>query len=130
MERRVFAGACCTTPTAMCLWVAVFVLFYGGALLLTSVWPAVRPFGDTLILLALAAACFVNFGRNRTLHCGITGPAFLIGAVLAALIESGLWAGDMSIVWGVVLVAVGIAFVIEWYAVGPGHRQSEGGSRT
>jgi len=102
----------------MCFWVAAFVLIYGAGLLLTSVWPAVRLFGDTLILLALAAACVLNFGRNRTLHCGMTAPLFLLGAVAAALVEAGAWRLDLAIVWGLVLVGVGIAFVIEWRTVG------------
>jgi hypothetical protein len=107
----------------MCFWAAMFVLIYGAGLLLRSVSPAVQPFGDTLILVALAAACVINFSRNRTLHCGMTGPLFVLGAVAAALIESGTWQFDMAIVWGVVLLGVGIAFLIEWRTVGP-HNQS------
>ena len=118
MERQLFGRSCCTTPAAICFWAAIFVLIYGAGLLLTSAWPALRPFGDTLILVALAAACVINFGRNRTLHCGITGPLFLLGAVAAALIEAGAWRFDMAIVWGLVLLGVGIAFAIEWRTVG------------
>jgi hypothetical protein len=118
MERQLLGRSCCTTPAAMCFWAAIFVLIYGAGLLLTSVWPQVRPFEDTLILVALAAACAVNFWRNRTLHCGITGPLFLVGAVAAALIEAGAWRFDLAIVWGVVLLGVGIAFIVEWRTVG------------
>jgi hypothetical protein len=118
MTRRILAGTCCTTPSAMGFWAAAFVVLYGAALLLASVWPALGPYGDTLILAALGTACFVNFSRNRTVHCGITGPIFLIGAVAAALIESGRWLADLSIVWSVVLLAVGIAFVVEWQTTG------------
>jgi hypothetical protein len=118
MERQLLGRSCCTTPAAMCFWAAIFVLVYGAGLLLTSVWPQVRPFEDTLILVALAAACAVNFWRNRTLHCGITGPLFLVGAVAAALIEAGAWRFDLAIVWGVVLLGVGIAFIVEWRTVG------------
>jgi hypothetical protein len=107
----------------MCLWAAVFVIIDGAGLLLTSVWPAIQVFEDTLILFALAAACFINFGRNRTLHCGITGPLFLIGGLAAALIEAGVWRFDLAVVWGLVLLGVGIAFVIEWRAVGLGNSQ-------
>jgi hypothetical protein len=118
MERQLLGRSCCTTPAAMCFWAAIFVLIYGAGLLLTSVWPQARPFEDTLILVALAAACVVNFWRNRTLHCGITGPLFLVGAVAAALIEAGAWRFDLAIVWGVVLLGVGIAFIVEWRTVG------------
>ena len=118
MKPGVLARSCCTTPAAMCFWAAMFVLIYGAGLLLRSAWPAVQPFGDTLILVALAAACVINFGRNRTLHCGMTGPLFLLGAVAAAFIEAGTWQFDMAIVWGVVLLGVGISFIIEWRTVG------------
>jgi hypothetical protein len=108
----------------MCFWAATFVLIYGAGLLVRSAWAAVQPFGDTLMLAALAAACVINFGRNRTLHCGMTGPLFILGAVAAALIEAGIWQFDMAIVWGVVLLGVGIAFFIEWRTVGR-HGQSD-----
>jgi hypothetical protein len=118
MKPGVLARSCCTTPAAMCFWAAMFVVIYGAGLVVRSVWPAVQPFGDTLILVALAAACVINFGRNRTLHCGMTGPLFLLGAVAAVFIEAGIWQFDMAVVWGVVLLGVGIALFIEWRTVG------------
>ena len=118
MKTGMLARGCCTTPGAMCFWAAMFVLIYGAGLLLTSAWADVRPFGDTLLLVALGAACVINFGRNRTVHCGITGPLFLLGALAAAFIEAGTWRVDMAIVWGSVLLGLGIAFIIEWRTVG------------
>jgi hypothetical protein len=115
---QLLARSCCTTPAAIAFWAASFVIIYGAALLLASVWPAGRVLGDTLILIALAVACFLNFGRNRTLHCGITAPIFLLGAVAAALIEVGAWRFEMAVVWALVLVGAGIALVIEWRTVG------------
>lgn len=102
----------------MCFWTVVFVLFYGAGLLLGTVWPAVRHYPDTVILIALAAACFVNFHRNRTLHCGLTGPLFVVGAIVAMLAEAGIWRVDQSALWGIVVVGVGMAFLIEWRTVG------------
>jgi hypothetical protein len=118
MQSRLFARSCCTTPSAICFWAVAFALVYGGGLLVVSVWPAMQPYGDTLFLFALGAACFANFGRNRTLHCGITGPLFLIGALAAALIETGVWKLDLAVVWGIVLIGVAVAFLIEWRTVG------------
>ena len=122
MDRQLLARSCCTTPAAMCLWAAAFVLIYGAGLLLRPFWPALHAFGDTLLLLSLAAACFINFGRNRTLHCGITGPLFAVAGLAAALIEGGVWQFDMTVVWGLVLLGVGVAFVIEWRTVGQAKR--------
>lgn len=114
MEASTRARSCCTTPSAMCYWAAVFLLLYGGSLVLRATWPAVQPYGDTLILAAMGAACLLNFRRNRTLHCAITAPIFLVGAAIAALAESGRWNGDLRAVWGVVLIGVAAAFIIEW----------------
>ena len=72
----------------MCFWAAALVLFCGAGLLLGAVWPAVRHYQDTVLLIALAAACFVNFHRNRTLHCVTTGPLFLAEAIAKSM--SGL----------------------------------------
>ena len=118
MKRTTFGPSCCTTPSAMYFWAAMFAVFYGASLLLGTVWPELRHYGDTLILGSLAAACFVNFGRNRTLHCGLTGPLFLGGAVVALLMEAGQWNVDQSVLWGVVVVGVVAAFLIEWRTVG------------
>lgn len=114
---------CCTTPSAMGFWAVLFALFYGSGLLLGTMWPALRPYGDTLILTALAAACFANFGRHRTLHCGLTGPLFGAAAIVALLTEAGLWNVDNAIMWGAVAAGVAIAFLIEWRALG---RRSQG----
>ena len=126
MARFRFAQTCCTSPSAMWFWAAAFAVLYIAGQFMRSTWPFFEPYGDTLLLAALAGACFINFGRNRTLHCGITGPVFLIGAVVAALIEADAWAFNLSTVWGVVLIGVGIAFVIEWRTVGQGEGELQG----
>jgi hypothetical protein len=95
-----------------------FAVLYGAGLLMRSPWPAFEPYGDTLLLAALGAACFINFGRNRTLHCGLTGPLFLVAAIVAVLMEAGVWNVNEDALWGVVLVGVVPAYLIEWRAVG------------
>lgn len=117
MKRSAFAQSCCTTPSAMWFWCASFVAFFGLSLLLGRVWPELQQYGDTMLLVGLAAACFVNYARNRTLHCGLTGPLFLIAAVVALLIEA-VWRIDQDVLWIVVLIGVALAFVIEWRTVG------------
>jgi hypothetical protein len=94
----------------------MFLVFYGGALLLRNVWTTLAPFGDTLILAALGAACLVNYGRNRTLHCMLTGPVFLMAAVVAGMSETAILQVDLLALWGLVLLAVVLAFIAEWRA--------------
>jgi hypothetical protein len=120
MDRQspILSQSCCTTPSAAFFWGGLFLLFYAGGLMLRSAWAPIGPFGDTLILAAMAAACFINFGRNRTLHCALTGPVFVVAAVVAALQEAGVWDLDIAAVWVVVACAVGVAFFVEWRTVG------------
>ena len=118
MARFTFSQTCCTSPAAMWFWTAAFVVLYGIGLFARSTWPVFEPYGDTLLLAALGLACFINFGRNRTLHCGLTGPLFLLAAVVALLIEAGVWGVNEEVLWGVVLVGVALAFLIEWRVVG------------
>ena len=114
MKVGVLGRSCCTRPAAMCFWAAMFVLIHGAGLLVRSAWPPVQAFGDTFVLVALAAACTITFRRNGTLHCAMTAPLFLLGAVAAALIEAGTWQFDMALAWGAILVGVGISFIVEW----------------
>ena len=112
------ARSCCTTPAAASFWAAMFVLFYGATMLIATVWRGLHHYGDTAIMGALAAACFVNFGRNRTLHCALTGPLYFVGAIVALLMEAGIWNVNQRVLWAVVLTGVAVAFLIEWRTVG------------
>lgn len=124
MTRPPATQSCCTTPSAICFWVVMFGLFYGAGLLLTLQWPGLHRFAHTMILTALAAACVANFRRNRTLHCAVTGPLFGVGAIVALVTEAGVWEVDQNLFWGVMLVGVALAFVVEWRTVGRRSQQS------
>jgi len=119
--RQVFKNSCCTTPSALCLWGVAFLTFYGFAQLLRNAWPPLEPYGDTLVLAAMAGACLVNFRRNRTLHCALTAPLFIVASAVTALVEARIWHVDMPLVWSVIVAAVALAFVIEW-RVAPRHK--------
>jgi hypothetical protein len=118
MARFKFSQSCCTSPAAMWFWATAFAVLYGVGFLMRSTWPAFEPYADTMLLAALGAACFINFGRNRTLHCGLTGPLFLVAAIVAGLIEARIWGVSEEALWDVVLVGVALAFLIEWRVVG------------
>ena len=102
----------------MCFWGVTALLIYGAGLVLGAVWPAIRTLPSTLILFAMGGACVINYARNRTLHCVITAPVFLLAAVVMALSEARIWHVSDALLWGFVLVAVAIAFLIEWRTVG------------
>ena len=119
----------CTTPGVWCFCCAVFFLAYGVGLVAMAIWPGLIVFQETLLLVALAITCFTNYGCNRTYHCRITGPLFLAAALVVGLGEAGLVDVDVSLVWGVVMVGLGIAVLLEvryaWMTKPLERRQSE-----
>lgn len=91
------------------LWGVPSVLFVLGA-----VWEAGRPWLWLPSLTLAGFACIANASRCARLHCFLTGPVFLLGA-LATLLEA---AGLASIDWRWILVAVVAAtatgYGVEW----------------
>lgn len=61
----------------------------------------------------MGLACFVNFAQNRTFHCAITGPFFLLVAFALALQSHAMWNMSRPVLWPTVLIVVGIAFLLE-----------------
>ncbi len=104
---------CSTSPGSTGYWFGFFFLFYGGALLATELWPALEAFSLPLLLTALGAACLANAAWNRTYHCLVTGPLFLVLAAVTTLDASGVWSISSSLVWGIALLGMGIAFLLE-----------------
>ena len=62
----------------------------------------------------MAIGCLANWLRNRTFHCAITGPLFLIGGVIFELSGVRMIQVNTRWVWPFVLIGVGIAFLLEW----------------
>jgi hypothetical protein len=62
----------------------------------------------------MAIGCGANWITNRTLHCAITGPLFLIAAVVFLLSDVSVAHVNSLLVWPFVLIGVGIAFLLEW----------------
>lgn len=104
---------CCTTGGALGFWFAIFALAWGGLLLLRQIIPAMGPYSASLLFTAAGVACVANFARNRTFHCLITGPFFLLVAGVLALGAAGLWEVSTGVVWPLVLITVGVAFLLE-----------------
>ena len=107
-------GACCSSPATMCYWFAASVIAWGVLSLIGLYWRALHALSAATILFAMAIGCVANWFRNRTLHCGITGPLFLIAAVLFLLSDVSMAHVNSLLVWPFVLIGVGIAFLLEW----------------
>lgn len=107
-------AACCSSPAAMCYWCAASLVAWGVLSLIGLYWLPLHALSAATILFAMAIGCGANWLRNRTLHCTITGPLFLIAAVVFLLSEVSMAHVNSLLVWPFVLIGVGIAFLLEW----------------
>jgi hypothetical protein len=62
----------------------------------------------------MAIGCFANWLKNRSFHCAITGPLFLIGGVVFLLAGVRVIHVNTALVWQFVFIGVGSAFLLEW----------------
>ena len=106
-------GACCSSPAAMCYWFAAFLIAWGLLSVIGNYWHPLRALSAATILFAMAIGCAANWLRNRTFHCGITGPLFLIAALVFLLSDVTATHINSLLVWPFVLIGVGIAFLLE-----------------
>jgi hypothetical protein len=74
-------GACCSSPAAICYWFFASFIAWGVLSFIGIYWRPLHTLSAATILLAMAIGCVANWLSHRTLHCGITGPLFLIAAV-------------------------------------------------
>jgi len=118
MSRRI--AACCSSPAAIGYWFAVSLVAWVLLSIAGMRWYLLRWYGAPSVLLAAAIGCAANWIRNRSFHCAITGPLFLVAGLLFLLAELNLISIRAQLLWGVVSVGTGIAFLLEWrYAKGP-----------
>jgi hypothetical protein len=98
----------------MCYWAAASLIAWGVLSLAGIYWHPFRAFSATTIYLAMAAGCGANWLRNRTLHCGITAPLFLLVGLVFLLSETHVISVDTAWVLPFVVIGLGIAFLLEW----------------
>jgi len=106
--------ACCSSPAAICYWLVVSLIAWGVLSLIGMYWRPLHASAAATCLFAMAIGCFANWLRNRTYHCAVTGPLFLIAGVVFLLTGGRIIHVNAVWVWPVVLVGVGIAFLLEW----------------
>ncbi len=106
--------ACCSTPAAMCYWFTISVIAWGVLSLIGIYWRPLHPPSAAVCLFAMAIGCVANWLRNRSFHCAITGPLFLVAGVVFLLSSAHMIHVSSLLVWSFVLIGVGIAFLLEW----------------
>jgi hypothetical protein len=112
MEQARQKRFCCLTPRAACTWIAASLILYGLGLVVLHLEHLER-YQGTVLFAAMGLACLVNFAQNRTFHCAIVGPFFLLVAVALALQSHGIWNVSKAVLWPTVVIVVGIAFLLE-----------------
>jgi hypothetical protein len=89
--------ACCSSPAAIRYWLIVSLMVWGILSLVGIYWHPLHASSAVTCLFAMAIGCLANWFKNRSFHCAITGPAFLIGGVTFLL--SGLRIIDVNTGW-------------------------------
>lgn len=106
--------ACCSSPAAMCYWFATSLIAWGVLSVIGLYWRPLHASSAATILFAMAIGCVANWLRNRTLHCVITAPLFLLAAVVFLMSDVSLVHVNDRLVWPFVLIGVCIGFLVEW----------------
>ena len=83
-------------------------------LLLGLAWQSARPWLFTPSLAVAGCACLVNAARCGRLHCFITGPLFLLGALVALLNAVGVVAVDERALVAAVAASIAFGYGLEW----------------
>jgi hypothetical protein len=98
----------------MCYWFAVALIAWGGIALIGMYERPLRASSAATIFLAMAIGCSANWFRNRTFHCVIAGPLFLIVGFLLLLSELNAIQVNREWLWPTVVIGVGVAYLLEW----------------
>lgn len=104
---------CCSSRASICFWLIVSLAAWAVLATIGMFWHPLHATSAVTCLLAMAVGCTANAFKNRTYHCILTGPLFLIAAIL--LLLSDLTHIKPVLVWTVVLVGTVIAFFLEWH---------------
>jgi hypothetical protein len=105
--------ACRSSPAAICYWFVVSLVAWGMLSLIGIYW--LHAPSAAACLFAMAVGCLANWFKNRSFHCAITGPLFLVAGVAFLLAGVRVVHVDTLLVWRFVLVGTGIAFLLEWW---------------
>jgi hypothetical protein len=95
-------------------WLCVTICSWAILSLTGTTWQSLHATSAITILFAMSAGCFANWIRNRTYHCFIDGPLFLVAASLFLLRALGVVHFPSAAVWFPLFLGVSISFWLEW----------------
>lgn len=91
------------------VWGIPSVLFVVGI-----AWDAARAWMWVPSFVVAGAACLANVSRCGRLHCFVTGPLFLLGAIATLLDAAGIVAIDWRWILVTVIGGTAIGYGMEW----------------
>lgn len=103
---------CCVSTRSLCFCAVAFLIVYGVGLAAIYRLHAEK-YQLSVLFVALGLSCVATFIRNRTFHCVITGPFFLLIALAFALDTAGVWKIPTGALWTIVVIVVCAALLIE-----------------
>ena len=106
--------ACCTSPAAIRYWIFASLMSWLLISFVGIYWHPLRPQSAATILFAMTIGCSANWIRYRTLHCGLTGPLFLILGLLSLLSNLQIIPFPEFLFWPILVLGVSTAFFLEW----------------
>lgn len=96
---------------AAVIWLPVLALIVSGFLNVDQTW---RTIVWAAALTVMAAGCIVNALRCRRVHCYLTGPFFLMMAIV--ILARGLGSAPLGIHgWNVIALTVLVGTLILWF---------------
>lgn len=103
---------CCTTKGSLCYWWEAFLILLCVGL--AVIYPLhLSRYAYAVVFAAMGLACIVNLVRNRTFHCVITAPFFLLVSAILTLQAAGIWSMRAALLWPIVCIVVCAAFMLE-----------------
>ena len=105
------AEACCTTPSAMRFWLVVFFAALAPLIVIAIFW---HPLSGAAGAFAAGIACGANWLKNRTYHCGISGPILLAAGALLLVAGMRLIHVSPAVIWIVAGAGVALSLCLEW----------------
>src|SRR5258708_13022936 len=110
MTKRV--EACCSSPAALCYWFIVSLMAWGGLSLIGIYWRPLHAPSSAACFFVMAIGCLANWRRNRSFHCAITGPLFLIAGVVFLLSGARMIHVNTLWAWPSLPLEVAIPFLL------------------
>jgi hypothetical protein len=91
-------------------WTIIFVISLAALTIVAVYW---HPFSNAVVPLAVGIGCVANWAKNRTYHCGITGPIFILAGAALLLAAVGYIHVQSIVIWALAVIGTVVALYLE-----------------